>query len=214
MSEASHYPVFVDLRGQMVVVVGGGGTAERRARSFTSRGADVVVIAVEPVVGLLEMEAAGELTIERRDYASGDLDNAMIVVCTDEDPDVCSAVYAEASKRGTLVTSGDPGTGNFVAPAVVRRGGLQIAASTGGTAPELARRVKREIGERFGHAWGEFAELNAIVRGMVHERVDDEIRRREMLVRLAEDDSLVERLAAGETVDPERVFRDLGGDDG
>lgn len=214
MSQASHYPVFADLRGQLVVVIGGDETALRRARSFTSRGADVVVIAPEPIVGLLEMEAAGELTVERRDHAAGDLGNAMVVVCTVDDPGVRSAVYAEAHRSGTLVTSGDPSKGNFVAPAVVRRGSLQIAVSTGGATPELARRVKREIGERYGAVWEEFAELNAIVRGMVYERVGDDARRREMLEGLAADDGVLDRLAAGDMVDPEQVFRDLGGETG
>lgn len=212
MEEAAHYPVFLDLRGRLAVVVGAGPVAERRARSLARHGADVVVIAPEPSEGLREMEAEGRLTLEEREYSPGDLRNAVIVYCASEDPAVRESVFREADTLGTLVASADPEAGNFVVPSVLRRGSLLVAVSTGGVSPELVRRVKRDLVATLGAEWAEFAELLGAVRKLANERVAHADEREALLERLAADDTVLARLAAGETVDPEVVFRGLTGE--
>lgn len=205
-----HYPVFVDLTGRLAVVVGGGDEAERRARSLVKHGADVAVIAAEPTQGLIEMEADGELTIERRGYVAGDLKGAFVVVCTSGSAEIDTAASREAEAGGSLVAvPGLPELSNFTSPSVMRRGALQIAVSTGGTAPGLAKRIRAQIADEFGPEWGEYLELLGIVRAIVLDRVPESERRTRMLDALSADDSLREALAAGEHVDPEDVFKRL-----
>lgn len=209
-AEARHYPVFIDLRGRLAVVVGGGAQAERRARAFVRHGADVAVIAEDPTEGLLELEAEGRLSIERRAYAAGDLAGAYIVVCVSGSDEVDEAAAREAEAQGSLVAVlGSRGLSNFVAPAVVRRGALQIAVSTGGTSPALAKRIRTRLAAEFGPEWAEYVELLGIVRAMVLDRVPPSERRDRMLEALAEDEAPLVALAAGERVDPEDVFKRL-----
>lgn len=210
IAEPRRYAAFIDLRGRLTVVVGGGEEAERRARSLAKHGADVAVIAAEPVRGLVELETEAKLTIERRDYVAGDLRGAFVVVCASGSPEIDAAAAHEAEAQGSLVAvAGSTELSNFSVPSLVRRGALQIAVSTGGTAPAVAKRVKREIAERYGPEWGEYLELQRLVRDIVSDRVPSSERRERMLGALAEDDSVREALAAGEQVDPEDVFKRL-----
>lgn len=194
-----HYPIFVDLTGRLVVIVGGGEAAERRVRQLRRYGADVTVISPDPGSALLAAEAEGELTIERRAYQRGNLAEAFLAVCVAEDPEVRRAVHGEAESSGRLLNVADePGMCSFIVPAVVNRGPLQIAVSTGGLAPGLTKQLRREIAEKYGAVWGEYARLLGEVRAIVFEQVDDEEKRVAVLTTVAESD-LFERLEAGES---------------
>jgi siroheme synthase (precorrin-2 oxidase/ferrochelatase) len=73
-ASASHYPMFLNLSGRSVVVVGEGPAAERKASSFLRFGADVTVISQKSTDRLREMEAEGLIGLEQREYARGDLE--------------------------------------------------------------------------------------------------------------------------------------------
>jgi precorrin-2 dehydrogenase/sirohydrochlorin ferrochelatase len=66
-------------------------------------------------------------------------------------------IYAEAKSRGVLFNAVDePERCDFYFPAVVRRGDLQIAISTGGLSPALAQRLRKQLEEQFGPEWEEW----------------------------------------------------------
>lgn len=200
------YPVFLDLVGRLAVVVGGGAAAERRARLLVRHGADVAVVAPDPTPELRRMQAEGELTLEDRDYVRGDLQGASLVVCVGTSDEVAKAVHEEAEAEGALVNVvGSSELGNFVVPSVVRRGPLQIAVSTGGLAPEVAKRIRRRLRDEFGDGWGEYVRLYARVRELAAERIDDDERRAAILERLADSD-LLDRVLAGDAPTAEAAF--------
>ncbi|MBA4370842.1 MAG: siroheme synthase [Coriobacteriaceae bacterium] len=204
------YPAFVDLTRRLAIVVGGGDVAERKVMTLVKCGADVAVIAPQVTTPINEMEAAGKLTVERREFVSGDLKGAFVVICATDSAEVNEAVFREAEGQGCLVNVVDkPELCNFIVPSIVRRGGLQIAVSTGGAAPALAKRLRRRLTEEFGPEWAEYIELLRQVRELVLDRVADEGRRKRILEALADRDDLREALAAGEYVDPDRVLMEL-----
>lgn len=204
------YPVFVDLVRRLAIVVGGGEVAERKVTTLVKCGAEVAVIAPQVTTAINEMEAAGRVTVERREFVSGDLVGAFVVICATDSPEVNEAVFREAEGRGCLVNVVDkPDLCNFIVPSIVRRGGLQIAISTGGAAPALAKRLRRRLTEEFGPEWAEYIDLLRQVRELVLDRVADEGRRRQILEALADRDDLRAALASGEYVDPERVLVEL-----
>jgi precorrin-2 dehydrogenase/sirohydrochlorin ferrochelatase len=195
----AYYPVFLDLAARPAIVVGGGEPAERRARALLKIGADVVVIAPDPTPGLIALEADGEIVTEQRGYVRGDLEGAFIVFCLTPDEEVRRAVADEAEERGCLVNvAGDPGLCSFIVPSAVRRGGLQIAVSTGGASPEAAHRVRRRIAEEFGEEWGPYVALLAEVRQLASGRAAaGEDVPHDVFEAIAGSD-LLERLRAGE----------------
>ncbi len=207
---ASYYPVFLDLRGRLAVVVGGGSVAERKIGTLLDYGADVTCIAPSVTPGIDSLVAQGLIVHEERGYVRGDLAGAFIVVCATDSTEVNRAVYQEAEGQGCLVNVADiPELCNFIVPSIVKRGPLQIAISTGGAAPLIAKRLRCELEERYGPEWEAYVALLGRVRRIVMERIaGGESERKPVFEAIARSD-LIERLARGETPDAEEVFREF-----
>jgi len=193
-----YFPVFLDLKSRLAIVVGNGETAERKVRQLLRYGADVTVITSDPGEQLIAAEASGELTVEHRDYVRGDLAGAAIAICVSADEETRRAVHSEAESVGCLLNVVDaPEMCSFIVPAVVNRDPLQIAVSTGGLAPGLTRQIRREIAEKYGSEWGEYARLLGEVRAIAFELIADPEQRAAALEGVAASD-LLDRLQAGE----------------
>ncbi|MCX6596033.1 MAG: bifunctional precorrin-2 dehydrogenase/sirohydrochlorin ferrochelatase [Acidobacteria bacterium] len=135
----THYPVFLNLRGRRVVVVGGGPVAVRKAKGLLEAGALVTVIAPEVLTGLPIQQKV-------RKYRPGDLKGAVLAFTATNDRAVNAQVTAEANKRRIPVNVADaPDEGDFIVPARVRRGRIQIAISTGGESPRLAKQLREKL---------------------------------------------------------------------
>lgn len=144
------YPIFLNLDGKRCVVVGGGAVANRKARKLLQARAEVVAISPE-VKPELESVAT---EVRRRPYREGDLEGASLVFAATNLREVNAAVTREARGRGIPVNVADePSEGDFALPSVLRRGQLQVAVSTGGASPTLARRVRNELESAFGSEW-------------------------------------------------------------
>ena len=171
------YPIFLDLSGRRCVVVGGGEVANRKARKLLQARAEVVVISPE-VKPELESVATEVL---RRSYGVGDLEDAYLAFAATDAREVNAAVAEEAKERGIPVNVADrPLEGDFALPSTLRRGRLQVAVSTGGASPTLARRIKDELEGAFGAEWAGIVEelRGARLKGMPPgEELDGEVRR-------------------------------------
>ncbi|MGW4243610.1 uroporphyrinogen-III C-methyltransferase [Nocardia sp. NPDC004722] len=125
--------VGLDLNGRRVVVVGGGTVAQRRLGLLIASGADVHVISREVTPAVEGMATSGQLTVELRAYADGDLDGAWYAMaCTDE-PETNAAVVAEATRRRVFCVRADTARlGTAVTPATARYDGMTLGVLAGG----------------------------------------------------------------------------------
>ncbi len=141
-----YYPVFLDVRGRRCVVIGGNGVAEEKAARLLEYGAGAVVVSPELTDGLAAMVDDG-LAWVRRGYRPGDLEGAFIAIVADtSDDDVNRAVSAEARERNVPLNVADvTDLCTWIAPSIVRRGDVVVAASTGGASPALARRFREQL---------------------------------------------------------------------
>jgi precorrin-2 dehydrogenase/sirohydrochlorin ferrochelatase len=177
----ARFPILVDVDGRMVVVVGGGHVAERRARELLAAGGVVRVVSPEVGTGLAELAAKGELTVEPRPYRQGDLEGAALAVAATDDPAVNRHVAADGRDAGVLVNRADaPEAGGFSVPAVLRRGDLTVAVATAGRAPGLAGAVRRRLEGDFGPEWADLVDLLAADRASLPGAAD-EVAWRELL---------------------------------
>ena len=171
------YPIFLDLSGRRCVVIGGGEVANRKARKLLQARARVVV--VSPEIGA-ELESVA-VEIHRRPYREGDLEGAYLAFAATNSREVNAAVAREAKGRGVPVNVADnPSEGDFALPSTLRRGRLQVAVSTGGASPTLARRIREELEDAFGPEWaGIVEELDAARRNAqeVEARLEEEVSR-------------------------------------
>jgi siroheme synthase-like protein len=106
--------------------------------------------------GLAALAALGRIADRRRTFRRSDLRNCALVVVATGDQGVDDAVAAMARRARVLVNVVDrPEQCDFILPSVLRRGELQIAVSTGGRSPSLAREIRRRLETLFGPEYGE-----------------------------------------------------------
>ncbi|MFZ5755649.1 MAG: siroheme synthase CysG [Pseudomonadota bacterium] len=166
-------PVNLDLKGQPVLVVGGGAVAQRKAE-LLARAQAVVSVVAPDIRGELEALAnrSGGLAVRER-YAAPVLAGKTLVVAATDDEDVNAQVSRDAKSRGILVNVVDrPALCTFIFPAIVDRSPVIISVSSGGAAPVLARLVRARIETLIPAAYGRLAALASRFRGRVKEKLD------------------------------------------
>ena len=139
------YPVSLELSGRRAVVIGALAVREGKADQLRAAGATVDVF-------------------ENQRWRPEDLDGAFLCVASSDDPAERDRIAAEARARGVLVNvMDDVPNCDFAAPAIVRRGDLVLAISTGGSSPALARRLREDLQARYGPEW---AAVLDVLRGV------------------------------------------------
>lgn len=185
----AYFPVSLQLADKPCVVVGGGEVAGRKAASLTACGALLTVISPELCPELAREAAVGRLTWIAREYRPGDLVGFFLVIAATDDPAVQERIHQEAVAHNLLLNVADvPKWCNVILPAVVRRGELTVAISTGGRSPALARRLRRQLENEFGREYEVLLELLGGLRGLILERGHDHQANREIFQQLIEPD--------------------------
>jgi precorrin-2 dehydrogenase / sirohydrochlorin ferrochelatase len=150
----SLFPMFVKLDGRRVLVLGAGTVGEAKIESLLTTGAAVRVVAPKATPRVREWARDGRVVWEAREYRPADLAGIFLVIAATASAALHQDIYEEAKSRGVLCNVVDePERCDFYFPAVVRRGELQIAISTGGLSPALAQRLRKELEEQFGPEW-------------------------------------------------------------
>ena len=143
----------------------------------------VTVGAEEVCPGLQKLTDDSGLVIHQRSYRTGDLAEHWLVIAATDDSELNRQVFAEAAEARIFCNVVDlPALCTFHVPAVVGRGLLQIAISTGGASPALAKRIRQGLEEQFGPAYGELLEGLQELRNYFRQKYPlDADRRRELL---------------------------------
>jgi precorrin-2 dehydrogenase/sirohydrochlorin ferrochelatase len=184
------YPIFLELRGRRVVLIGGGAVALRKAQSLLEAGARLVVVAeqINEMLVLKTKNRDAELIQSKysKDYLSG----ACLVIAATNDHELNKQIYKHCQKLGILCNIVDePELCDFFVPAVVRRGDLQIAVGTEGLCPAYAGHLRGKLEKLFTEEHGKFlAELENL-RNRIIEAVPDANARKVLLSRLVDDKS-------------------------
>jgi len=140
-------PLFLNLTGRQVVLVGGGRVAAAKLRQLIAVGARVRVVA--PEISKDIEEAEGDLI--HRAFVPSDLDDAWLVVAA-ATPDVNREVARAADERRLFVNAvDDPANASAYLSGVVRRDGVTIAISTSGDAPALTALLREAIERLLPH---------------------------------------------------------------
>ena len=168
------FPAFLDVRGEPVVIVGGGEVAARKARSLERCGAAVTLVAPELCGALAQQVARGAMVHRAKPFEEGDLAGARLAVAATNDARVNGQVAAAARAAGIAVNvADDMEHSTLVMASVVERGPLQVAISTSGASPALARRLRARIEEAIPEGYGALATLAGRYRDVAIRRLPD-----------------------------------------
>jgi siroheme synthase-like protein len=173
------YPVFLDLTDRPVLVVGGGPVAARKVRALAGTGAQITMVAKDFCPEAKDAAGQAGAEVLERPYAPGDAARRWLVIAATDDADLNRMVSEQAAAGGVFCNVVDcPDLCTFHVPAVVRRGLLQIAVSTGGASPALARRLRKRLQECYGPPYGELLEAMLQLREHARQRFPGSQRRR------------------------------------
>ena len=139
--------------------------AARKVEGLLAVDAQVKVISPVLIPELQKLVDSGEISYTSRAYQEGDLENAFLAIAATDNLAVNQAIWNEASRRGCLVNVvDDPEHSSFILPAILQRGEMSVAISTGGGSPALARRLREYLENIIGTEYGTLTELLAELR--------------------------------------------------
>jgi len=146
----SLFPIFVKLKGRLVVVIGGGKIAEEKIPGVLSAGARIRLFAPSITPQIAEWVRFGKIDWLPKKFAPADLQGAFLVIAATSAAGVNASVFREAEARGILCNAVDDIKNcHFYYGSIVQRGDLQIAISTNGKSPALAQRLRKELDAQF-----------------------------------------------------------------
>lgn len=187
------FPIFVKLRGRHCLVVGGGPVAESKMESLLRCGAKVRVVAPEISSGIRHAAEEGKIAWSQRAFLPADLEDAFLVVAATSSSELHEEIFRQARSQGVLCNAVDePERCDFYYPAVVRRGPLQIAISTGGRSPALAQRLRQQLEKQFDLDYAPWTEELGRQRERLLSRNLPSERRRALLHELCSERALEE----------------------
>ena len=160
--QSGSYPVVLRLAGRLCVVIGGGEVARRKVLGLRAAGARVRVIALHLHP---ELQALPGIELECRTFLPDDLAGAFLVFAATNDRSVNARVAAAARQQGALVNSvDDPQGSDFHLPAILQRGELTVAVSSGGGSPAFAAQLRDRLAGELGPEWQSFCAIASALR--------------------------------------------------
>lgn len=155
-----YLPLFLKLRDEPVLVVGGGEVAARKVSLLCRAGARVRIVAPGLAEATQALVAEFRLTVDAREYRAGDIDGMRLVVSATADETVNRQVHDDCRAAGILVNSVDrPALSSAIFPGIVDRTPVLVAVGTGGSSPTLARIVRGWLEARLPARLGALAEF-------------------------------------------------------
>jgi len=143
-----YYPVNLNIKDRLCVVIGGGRVAERKVKNLLSYGGRVRVVSPDLTDLLSKWASQGKMDYTRCEYRASHLKGAFLVYAATSDRKVNAEIARDAAKRRLLVNVADaPTESTFILPAVVRKRAISIAVSTNGLSPAKSVRIRDRIKE-------------------------------------------------------------------
>jgi precorrin-2 dehydrogenase / sirohydrochlorin ferrochelatase len=184
------YPIFLDLNGRRVVIIGGGSVATRKAETILGTGARLVVVATRFDEMLRKVCEGTKAELIESKYSKDYLACATLVIAATNDEALNKQIYKDCQQLEILCNVVDsPALCDFYVPAVVQRGDLQIAIGTDGKSPAYAGHLRKKLENIFTEKHGEFLASLEAIRGFVIEKTADASQRKAIMGQLAGDES-------------------------
>ena len=194
------------MRGQRVLVVGGGEVALRKIRLLLTSGAAIQIVAKELCAELAELRDQNRVHLLGGQFSPIQLEGCRLVVAATDDLEVNRAVAVAADALGIPVNVVDnPDLSSFISPSIINRSPVQIAVSSGGAAPVLARRLREKLETMLPKHYGDVAGFMGRMRERVRQ-IEPQTARRSIWEQFL-DGVGAERIYAGDESGAERELQ-------
>ena len=185
------YPIYLELAGRRIVVVGAGAVAARKAETLSTAGARVIVIAKDASQAFEKTCSKLNIKLVISSYSKDYLAEAVLAIAATNDLNLNRRIYKDCQELEVLCNVVDqPELCDFFVPAVVKRGPLQIAVGTDGNCPAYAGHLRKKLEDQFTEDHGRFVTELESIRKKVIADIPDGTKRKMILGQLAGDKSL------------------------
>ncbi|CAM4041621.1 precorrin-2 dehydrogenase/sirohydrochlorin ferrochelatase family protein [Mesobacillus thioparans] len=185
------YSMNLKISGREAVVVGGGRVAQRKVQGLLYAKARVTVISPDLTDGLLGLAETGQIIWKPKHFSGEDLEGALIIIAATNDRGTNLSVKKYAAATQLVNIADDPEESDFQVPSVVKRGKLNIAVSTSGASPILAKKICVQLEQMFDQQYESYLDFLASSRKEIKATVKDEGAKRKLLRELANESFLV-----------------------
>ena len=174
-----YFPMFFQLENRPCLVVGGGDVAARKVSLLVRAGGKVSVVSPELCESLEGRLNAEEITHLSKEFDAGDIEGQVLIIAATDDESVNRSISEIAHKKNIPVNVVDqPDLCSFIVPSIIDRSPVQVAVSTGGASPVLARLLRARLETIIPAAYGRLALLMEEFRGKVKKLIKDDDKRR------------------------------------
>jgi len=190
-------PIFLNVKQRDCLVVGGGQVAARKVALLEKAGSAITVISPLLCDDLAAMAAAKTISHISREFKDTDISNQSVIIASTDDRNINERISAIAQERGIPVNVVDnPDLCSFMMPSIIDRSPVQVAVSTGGASPVLARLLRGRLESSIPSACGRLASLVEEYRDAVKKRFSNVESRRYFWERILQG-SIAEMVYAG-----------------
>lgn len=162
----AYFPMFMDMKGLKVLVVGGGNIATEKLEKLVDFTKEITIIAREVVDESQYIIHTYDLTLYQRAYKVGDIQGFDVVIVATDTEELHKNIYEESRGSRILVNSvDDTKYCDFIFPSYIKKDDLTIAFSTGGTSPAFAKQIRQHFEEVIPDSVGEFLQKMKTLRG-------------------------------------------------
>lgn len=201
-------PIFMNLHGRRALIVGGGEVAARKCALLQQAGAQILVVSPQLTGLLQQMHQDGAIAYRQGEFAESDLEQVALVIAATDDEAVNRQVSELANARQLPVNVVDnPELCSFIVPSIIDRSPVQIAVSTGGSSPVLARLLRARLESAIPSAYGRLASLVENFRDKVKSRFDNVNARRKFWEEVLQG-RIAEMVFAGNDSGAEQALQD------
>ena len=210
MPMSDRLPVFIDFKDRKVVVIGGGGVGERKAVFFKT--GDVTVVSPEFTHALEAMGREGTVKLRRMavkpEELGGFIEGAFLVVAATSDQQLNETIVREAAKHGVLANSASCDA-PVIIPSVVRKSGLDLAISTSGRSPAMAKFMRKWLEAALGEDIERMLLLQERVRENLKTSVPEQRRREAVIQKILGDPEIWDALEVSPDIAYEMAMHHL-----
>jgi uroporphyrin-III C-methyltransferase / precorrin-2 dehydrogenase / sirohydrochlorin ferrochelatase len=161
-----YLPVFLDIKDQLCLIVGGNEDAESKTNLLLKAKANVKLIAQELSPTLIKLSESGVIDHQNKQFSDSDIDGCKLVIVASDDESLRKQVAGVAGKQNIPVNVVDcPDLCTCTMPSIIDRSPVLIAVSTGGASPTLARMIRSKLEAMLPQAYGRLATLINEFRG-------------------------------------------------
>ncbi|CAH2464767.1 MULTISPECIES: NAD(P)-binding protein [Bacillus cereus group] len=175
------YPLTVRVDKKRVVVIGGGKVAGFKIIPLLKQGADIVVVSTELDANLVKLVEEKQIRWYQREYEKSDIKDAFLVVAATSNSVLNEQIAEDASVNQLVNVITNPESGNVHFPAAFHRGLLNVAVSTGGASPKLAKKIRDDIANKYDETYETYLDFLYEVRIKVKELQVDKRQRNILL---------------------------------